>query len=249
MQQSSVDEASRSVRWFQRAWARCIQLVEIVAGMSGLFLNDFTPLRMLATGTIAVIWLGLTLSDFHPSVRLAYGSFAVLYLLRYAFLFLSFTRYGIAPKLRRYFGKEHGFSIYEAITALFFAARGLSFAWLLEVTKIHPSSATASVLIIAGGLCALVGTVVNIWAARVVGMGTYYYRDLFMGETSVDFKVEGPYRIWKNPMYGVGQLAGYGAALMALSPLGVLAGVLNQVTMYLFNGLIEQPHIRGALSR
>jgi hypothetical protein len=44
-------------------------------------------------------------------------------------------------------------------------------------------------------------------------------------------------------MYGIGQLGAYGAALMALSP---LAGLLHQLIMYLFNGLVEQPHLQRA---
>jgi hypothetical protein len=67
-----------------------------------------------------------------------------------------------------------------------------------------------------------------------------------MGERQLDFKREGPYEFMDNPMYGLGQLTAYGAALMALSPIGVFATALNQITMYAFNWLVEQPHVRAA---
>jgi hypothetical protein len=44
-------------------------------------------------------------------------------------------------------------------------------------------------------------------------------------------------------MYGIGQASGYGAALVSLSPAGILATLLNQMTMNLFNELIERPDL------
>ena len=49
-----------------------------------------------------------------------------------------------------------------------------------------------------------------------------------------------------NPLYGVGQLAAYGAALMLLSPVGVLAATAHQMALYAFNSAVEQPHLRAA---
>jgi hypothetical protein len=77
-------------------------------------------------------------------------------------------------------------------------------------------------------------------------LDAYYYRDLFMGPEHVSFELKGPYAILQNPLYGAGQLAAYGAALMMCSPVAVLAVTLNQVTLYAFNALFEQPHLRVA---
>jgi hypothetical protein len=223
-------------------------MFEIVAGMSGVFVWNLTPLRMFVSLAIFGVWLALTLSDVQPSFTFVAGVFAALFVLRYLFLFRSFTPEGIAAQLKRRFGRELGFSIYEAVTAVFFAARALSFAWLLNATPIETAPFVRDVLITLGAVLAVIGMVINIWAAWIVGLRTYYYRDLFMGERLApgEFKVEGPYRFFKNPMYGVGQLAAYGAALMALSPLGVLVSAFNQLAMYVFNWLIEQPHIEAA---
>jgi hypothetical protein len=230
-------ERSRVGRW-----------IELVAGMSGLFVYRFTPIRVFVTATIVAAWAVLTLCRFHPSHAFALASFVGLFVVRYLFLFYSFTPRGIASWLKARFGRAQAFSIYEGITACFFAARSLTFAWLLEASAIQLAPVASNVLVILGLVLAAIGMIVNIWAASVVGLGTYYYGDLFMGDAPVDFKVAGPYRFWKNPMYGIGQLGAYGAALMALSPLGLVAGLLNQLTMYLFNWLIEQPHLRRALA-
>jgi protein-S-isoprenylcysteine O-methyltransferase Ste14 len=246
----SESSATRRVcTWLVRARSGFTDVVEIALGMSGLFVSRLTTIRVLVSCVIFAVWLSLTLLEFKPSPTLAWASFVSLYALRYAFLFGSFTRFGIAERLEARWGKESGFAIYEAITAFFFAARGLSFAWLLEATSIAVESMAKNALVGIGVLLAATGMVINIWATRVVGMATYYYRDLFMRESVVDFKLTGPYRFWKNPMYGVGQLASYGAACMALSPVGLLASALNQATMYVFNWLIEQPHLRRAANR
>jgi protein-S-isoprenylcysteine O-methyltransferase Ste14 len=236
---------SHPIPFTQRAWRALVRLVEILAGMSGIFLA-LTPARALVTSVIAGASVALALSDFRPSESLVYGSFVLLFLLRYAFLFWSFTPNGIARRLEARFGVSRGFAIYEAITACFFAARGLSFAWLLESTTISVAPPLRDLLVTIGGIAAAFGTAVNVWATSVVGLATYYYGDLFMGRPPVELQVTGPYRLWKNPMYGVGQLAAYGAALMALSPIGLLASGLNQGVMYLFNRLVEQPHLERA---
>lgn len=241
-----VPRLSNTPAWLDRGRRAASRLVEILAGMSGVFVSKLTPTRALVTALIVGAWLALALSGFRPSQALVYGAFIALFALRYVFLFFSFTPSGVADRLKRRFGPERGFAVYEAITALFFAARSLSFAWLIDTTPLPLGPVTRDVVVALGVAFAIAGTVVNVWATSVVGLGTYYYGDLFMGEAPVDFKVEGPYRIWKNPMYGVGQLAAYGASLMALSPLGLLASGLNQATMYLFNWLVEQPHLNRA---
>jgi protein-S-isoprenylcysteine O-methyltransferase Ste14 len=92
----------------------------------------------------------------------------------------------------------------------------------------------------------VVGLVLSIWATRVIGLDTYHYRDLFMGPQHVSVELRGPYAFLRNPIYGWGQLYAYGAALLALSPLGLVAAALNQVTLYLFNDSVEQPRLRAA---
>lgn len=92
------------------------------------------------------------------------------------------------------------------------------------------------------------GYIVNIWSALIIGVDTYYYKDLFVGRFLGPFKHEGPYRILSNPMYGVGQSAAYGAALMNGSIICLVATMMNQAMMYIFYYVIERPHIRRVLA-
>jgi hypothetical protein len=221
-------------------------MVQLSAGMSGLFLTGLTRLRVGVSAASVLVWLALAAAGFHPSLELALVLFGVLFILRYAFLFMSFVPGGFAPWLKGRYGSEQGFAIYEAVTAVFFFFRGLAFIWLLDASYVPVTGAAGAAFVTLGVLWAAIGTLINLWAAHTVGLGTYYYRDMFMGERQLDFKREGPYEFMDNPMYGLGQLTAYGAALIALSPIGVLATALNQVTMYAFNWLIEQPHVRAA---
>jgi phospholipid methyltransferase len=223
------------------------ELVQLSAGMSGLFLTRLTRLRVGVSAVSVIAWLLLAALQFHPSLNLALALFGLLFLVRYTFLFLSFVPGGFAPWLVGRYGKERGFELYEAATAALFFFRGLSFIWLLDASYVPASGAATGLLVTVGAVCLAVGTLVNLWATHVVGLGTYYYRDLFLGERYLDFKREGPYEFLENPMYGLGQLTAYGAALMALSPVGLLAAALNQAAMYAFNWLVEQPHVRAGM--
>jgi protein-S-isoprenylcysteine O-methyltransferase Ste14 len=222
------------------------EVVQLSAGMSGLFLTRLTRLRVGVSSFSVLAWLLLAASGFRPSLNIALALFAALYLVRYAFLFLSFVPGGFAPWLKGRYGSERGFALYEAATAALLFFRGLSFIWLLDASYVPAYGAATGLVVTCGAVCLAVGTLITLWATHVVGLGTFYYRDLFLGERYTEVKHEGPYEFLENPMYGFGQLAAYGAALMALSPIGVLAAALNQATLYAFNWLVEQPHVRAA---
>ena len=222
------------------------ETVQTAAGMCGIFLTQLTPLRVmvsLAVALLATFFLGTDLAFTPNAALLVFGAALAA---RYAFLFVSFTRDGIAPRLKARLGGELGFSVYEAVTALLVLGQRLAFFWLLLATASAPSGASGMAVASLGAFLLVIGVAVSVWATRVIGLDTYYYRDLFMGPRHVTLELKGPYAWSSNPLYGMGQLAAYGAALMALSPVGVLAVTLNQVTLYAFNALIEQPHLNDA---
>jgi hypothetical protein len=47
-------------------------------------------------------------------------------------------------------------------------------------------------------------------------------------------------------MYSLGPLAGYGLALLALSPIALLAAGINQALLFVFNETVEQQRLRQA---
>ncbi len=182
-----------------------------------------------------------------------YAYFVLLFATRYAYLFLSFIPGGIADRLVRSLGEERGYSVYEVGTGWMFFQRGLSFAplvalhpWsLVDAVGIHGGARpiAQSICVASGALLLAVGFLVNTSAMMVVGFDVYYYKDLFLRRALGAFEVRGPYRWFSNPMYGLGQCSGYGAALMVGSIDGLVATLVNQLSMYLFFALVEKPHI------
>jgi protein-S-isoprenylcysteine O-methyltransferase Ste14 len=231
-----------------RAWHLLTDHARILAGLSGLLFSRHHPLR--ATGSLLLLasgayWLGFGEA---VSARFAIGCFLAALVLRYAFLLGSFIRNGIATWLKVQLGAELGFFVHESISAVLSFAQRLSFVAMLCATSTAPSGPIATALVSLGVVLVLVGVGVTTWATRVLGLDAYYYRDLFMGPEHVSVVLRGPYTRFANPMYGLGQLAAYGAALVALSPIGFVAAALNQVALYLFNDTIEQPRLRAANS-
>jgi protein-S-isoprenylcysteine O-methyltransferase Ste14 len=228
------------------AWLR--DMVTYVLAMSGIFVREMTPARWLVSVAIAGLTAWSFMAELTPSFSVAVAAFVTGYFVRYLFLFASFTRNGIAAALRHRFGPQRGFELYEAATALQFFYRGVTFSWLVAVTRVTLPGCWNVVAQGAGLVLAVVGTGINLWATDVIGIRSYFYGDLYDGpQARSEFKAVGPYRYLSHPMYGVGQCAGYGAALMALSPVGVLATLVNQLTMYVFTALVEAPHVAAVL--
>jgi protein-S-isoprenylcysteine O-methyltransferase Ste14 len=148
--------------------------------------------------------------------------------------------------LKARLGSELGFSVYESAMALLLLAQRVSFVHLLLATSNAPPGALGALLVSSGAALVALGVGVSVWATRIIGVDTYYYRDLFAGPRHVNLELRGPYAVLANPIYGVGQLAAYGAALMLGSPLGILAAALNQVALYAFNVVVERPHLNAA---
>jgi hypothetical protein len=194
----------------------------------------------------------------YVNFQLALLYYFALFVLRYIYLFAGFVKNGFAGKMIAKYGEERAWNIYELQTSFMFFQRGLSFGLLTHAsqwslvdlisTNIITLSSPDVVLLkyactAIGLVLVLIGFWVNTASTFVIGIDTYYYKDLFLKRAIVDFKVEGPYKYFSNPMYGVGQSSAYGASLMVGSVAGILATLLNQVMMYTFYYLIEKPHI------
>jgi hypothetical protein len=221
------------------------ELVQIIAAMGGILLDRFSLLRVIHFGILVLVyflfrWLFET-ADFTTAAII----FLSIYVSRYIFLFLGFVKNGFAGKMKKRFGEEKGFEIYQTITAVMFFAGGLSFSLMTIKSGFQlPFSGYSNTIFTAAGYTlALAGFIINIWSTYLVGIDIYYYKDLFVGRKITEFKNEGPYKIFSNPMYGPGQANGYGTALTYGSLAGVTGMLLNQVMMYIFFFLIEKPHI------
>jgi len=222
--------------------------VPIALRLSGLNLKAEQPVRGLASLGVLALGLLWVCDPGSNSSGGAIACFAAALALRFGFLFASFRPRGLASRLSARFGVERGHATYSmALDFLLFAQR-TSFIALVCATARESGGPFGGVLQVLGFLLVPVGGVAIIWAARIVGLDAWYYRDLFTGSRNVSLESDGPYALCPNPMYTLGPLAGYGLALLALSPVALFAAGVNQALLFVFNELVEQPRLRRAHS-
>ena len=226
------------------------EVIEILLGMNGILLRRLSLLRLRASvlrlGTIAIpIALYCALLAPVPRLTWAVAFFGFATLVHYVLLFGLFARgpwESWAQALIRKHGEEEGFARGEALLAVVFCLNGLSTGYMCSVgggLEFVPRPLALAL----GAVLFAIGLGTKVWATRIVSLDTYYYRDMFLGRQLGDFKAEGPYRVFRNPMYGIGHLHGYGLAIATGSLPGLLAVALNQACIWAFYALVEAPHV------
>jgi len=214
--------------------------------LSGLYLPPDTLTRK-ATSLVALapglLWFCALGCD---SVTAAVACFSVALVLRFAFLFASFIPRGVAERLTAQLGTERAHASYAFLLDVLLVAQRASLVALVCATAREPNGAFGVALQVLGVLLIPVGIGATFWAARTAGLDAYHYRDLFAGSRQVGLVDDGPYALLPNPMYTLGPLAGYGLALLALSPLALIAVAVSQALSFTFNEVIEQPRLRRA---
>src|SRR5262245_58511931 len=197
------------------------------ARVAGLQLNAEQPARLLGSAGILALGLSWLIVPDALSSAAAIACFLVAVSLRFGFLFASFARRGIASRLAARFGVEQGHAVYGMTLDLLLFAQRVCFIALACATAREPSGVFGHTLQGLGLLMVPAGVGATIWAARSVGHDAYHYRDLFTGSRSVSLVEGGAYGLCDNPMYSLGPLAGYGVAMLALSPIALLAAGIN----------------------
>ncbi|HUK12168.1 MAG TPA: methyltransferase [Thermoanaerobaculaceae bacterium] len=140
-------------------------------------------------------------------------------------------------------GEAAAFRRYETILGLMFLNQGLGVGCMTALPLGRVPIAPWIAVSVGIGLF-VAGAVVKLWATLVVGVDVYYYRDMFLGRRIGPRAVSGPYRLLRNPMYGVGQLQGYGWALVAGSLPGLLAAAAGHLLIFAFYLAVERPFVR-----
>lgn len=150
------------------------------------------------------------------------------------------------------YGEERTYLVYEATLGVVFLNQGFSqavlmFAFGSSFPAVIPVWLTWS----AGTLLILVGTTFKLWSAHLAGLDTFYCRDMFL-DRRIDhldspdesgLVVSGPYRYFRNPMYGIGTVHAYGFALWCRSLEGLALAALFQCSIYLFYAVAERPFV------
>lgn len=142
-------------------------------------------------------------------------------------------------------GEERAFRLYETILGLMFLNQGLGVGAMATLHWPRYEGLTPAPVLLAAGIALFaVGALVKLWATLTVGVDAYYFRDMFLGRPLAPESVGGPYRFIRNPMYSVGQLQGYGYALLYASLPGVLAAAAGQALIYVFFFAAERPFLK-----
>lgn len=141
------------------------------------------------------------------------------------------------------FGETTGTKLCDMIFGLMFFNIGLGVAAAaliaVELSPLPPALGWSLAV-----LLTVIGFVIKFWATWIVGIDTYYFRDLLLQKTHGEFTASGPYKWLANPMYGAGNLQLYGPALITGSLLGLSFAIACHIGIYGFYFIVEKPFIR-----
>src|SRR6187402_726503 len=189
------------------------KLVHTILSISGFVPEHMTLLRsffMMGSVLLTIF----VLPDFlHINYAIAYFSFSTIVYL--GFIFMILPEHGLRLKMIDKFGEENAYLYYEGFLAFAFFHNGASLTFISQSSIGSGFLENTPQLIVLAIVVILfvVGLVVKIWSAYVVGIPIYYWKDMFLGRKVSDFVVTGPYKYFSNPMYGIGQLQVYAMAI------------------------------------
>jgi len=220
-------------------------LTEIVISMAG-----FVP-RSATISRIVIIALSLAFS-IYLTINEPYNSkTALLYFIISETAYIGFISTVLTEKglrhcfIRKLGDEKRGYRSYETILGFLFFHNGASLGYIASSSPgtLFPtinSNLFYAVIV----LFLAFGFFIKIWAAKVVSIDIYYWKDMFLGRKICDFAVTGPYKYFSNPMYGIGQLPAYASAFWYGSEAGLIAAIINQSLIFSFYFLIEKKFIK-----
>jgi protein-S-isoprenylcysteine O-methyltransferase Ste14 len=143
-------------------------------------------------------------------------------------------------------GEERAFRRYETLAGLMFLNQGLGVGCMSALHLGRWEQIAPHWVWIALGLAMFGGgLLVKLWATLAAGVDIYFFRDMFVQRPLVAGELGGPYRWLRNPMYSLGQLQGYGYALLNASLPGLVAAAAGHVLIYTFYLAVERPFVRA----
>jgi protein-S-isoprenylcysteine O-methyltransferase Ste14 len=228
--------------WVRGAFRWVLKVVSTIFAMAGWRLEHLNAVWV--AGSVASVALS------HVLIARADWRLTVPY-----FLFTLLFYYGGNALILRsdlpnraiaHFGEERAFRAYETLAGLMFLNQGLGVGCMAALHVPGLEQAVPGPLFLAAGVALfVVGLLVKLWATLTVGVDVYFFRDMFLGRPLAPACDGGPYRFMRNPMYSVGQLQGYGYALLFGSLPGVLAAATGHVLIYAFYLAAERPFVRS----
>jgi protein-S-isoprenylcysteine O-methyltransferase Ste14 len=137
--------------------------------------------------------------------------------------------------IKKWKSEKKAYLAYEGVLGLLFFNNALSIGYLTSSTTGNLFHfINKELLFVMVAALFVTGFLVKIWAAKIVSIDIYYWKDMFLGRKISNFVVTGPYKYFSNPMYGVGQLQAYAIAIWYGSAYGLIIAFLNQLLIFLF---------------
>jgi protein-S-isoprenylcysteine O-methyltransferase Ste14 len=217
----------------------------LLISMAGYVPKNATILRTIAM--IASFAYALYLSNYQPNnSNLAIAYFLISEAFYISFIMMVLPKNGFRLWFIRKWGNENdGYLAFETILGFLFFHNGVSIGY---ISSSSPDSLfnfiNKDILLMFVALLFITGFTIKIFAAKVVTIEIYYWKDMFLGKKISDFVIKGPYKFLKNPMYGIGQLPAYAFAIWYGSKYGIMAAFLNQFLIFSFYYLVENKFIK-----
>lgn len=219
-------------------------LLILLISMAGYVPKNAPASRTLAMALSLVFMLYIgNYEPYNSSLAIIY--FAISEFLYIGFLMLVLPGKGLRHRFARKRGNEDaGYRTYETLLGFLFFHNAASIGYIASSTPgglfgfIHRDFLLIFVFLMFAG-----GFIIKILAAKAVTIEIYYWKDMFLGKKITDFVVTGPYKYFKNPMYGIGQVPAYATAIWYGSKYGLTAAFLNQALIFTFFFLVEKKFI------
>lgn len=210
----------------------------------------YVPKHATVTRTIAMS-ASLVFSFYLIKYQSHNTTFAFIYFLVSEVLYIGFIMAVLSKDgYRHWFKKkwaneDKGYLVYEGILGFLFFHNALSLGYVASSTSGSFSIMDSKeILFIIVAIPFIFGFLIKLFAAEVVSIDIYYWKDMFLGKKICDFVVSGPYKYFSNPMYGIGQIQAYAAAIWYGSGYGLLAALLNQCLIFTFFYMVEKKFIK-----
>ena len=214
------------------------KVVNVAVAMSGLRLDAGRTLFVWIPLLFGSVWLFYQAEQSEWLIAYSIGALACYYIGISLILGTSFKRVVIAK-----FGEKKATQFYDMVFGVLFFNVGLGVA----AAALHTGAVIDLPLVLRWSLFILltvVGFGTKFWSTWIVGIDTYYFRDLLLEKSHGEFTARGPYKQFANPMYGIGNIHAYGPALVTGSLVGLMIALACHIGIYSFYFIVEKPFIR-----